>query len=474
MLSKQIFFGFVVAALFSSIAFAGHESGGGAAIAGEFIARGHEVLHYLMKSTSPQDRILSPDQLSEFLTSLSTTRVEVVETPLQDPQGLEVDAVTIDDPKFPGKAMIELNHQRWTENLLADIGVYRLVFHEFLRVLGVKDDNFVVSRRLNMKDGGMPPPDGTKLVAVVHDIKYGSLGGMPSVWDSYLYTAMELQNNGTRLSSLLTNSYSLPGVSAFGRAALVNEQDGLYLAALNQVDPFPKAYLRGKEYANTEYIQGVVPYSKDQAIIANWNGYVDIADDTNQTVTGWNVSGWMKSDSDDLLVQVARISSDRIGVLTKHHYMDFSVSESPAPRVVELKGMGAYGETFSEGASFLGTDKMVWIESAVKGSSRHEFFLLDLTKLAFVDVEDSPSRGIPVRQTTPISFDVNTNSLFFAVGWDYYRLTPGYPPVSEGSFFDVANIQTLAQLPVTPESIIVIPTTPPWPSYAKGSRAHAS
>lgn len=136
---------------------AGNEIGnGGSLIAQEFIARGYVVNSFLM--ALPADKqILTTDQLKRLEFALIDTRVEVLEEQLFDRFGTPVDARTIDDPRRAGRKMIQLNGPKWKEILDSLQGVYRLVFHEYLWVIGLDDTNYVISRRADFS-ANVPSP----------------------------------------------------------------------------------------------------------------------------------------------------------------------------------------------------------------------------------------------------------------------------------------------------------------------------
>ena len=135
----------------------GNEIGnGGNLVAQEFIARGYVVHSYLSQLPAGK-QILTPAQLVTFEKALKVTRVEALDEQLYDHLGAPVDARTIDDPKMPGQKMVQLNNQAWKDILDSRQGVYKLVFHEYLWVIGLDDTNYVISRRADFS-ANVPAP----------------------------------------------------------------------------------------------------------------------------------------------------------------------------------------------------------------------------------------------------------------------------------------------------------------------------
>lgn len=118
---------------------------GGESLSMEFTRLGHEV--YLALSTNSSTALLSPDQLKDLRQALNTTRVDAVKGPIIDSLGREVDARVIFDERYKEK-VIEINRNTWLNFISMRGRVHRLVFHEYLRVLEVNDDNYVVSSLL--------------------------------------------------------------------------------------------------------------------------------------------------------------------------------------------------------------------------------------------------------------------------------------------------------------------------------------
>ena len=153
----------VVCIVFSGSGFADDTriGNGGRYTAAEFIARGY-VIHSYLTQTQTQDHVLSPHDLLRFSQALAKTRVEVLNEQLRDSLGAIVDARTIDDPNLPGQKMIQLNESAWDEILKNHTGVYRLIFHEYLWVLGFDDTNYKISARVKFFPNVSSPTPTTR------------------------------------------------------------------------------------------------------------------------------------------------------------------------------------------------------------------------------------------------------------------------------------------------------------------------
>lgn len=127
----------------------GQESHGGDRIASLFVAKGYRVYDYLASLTA-EEAVLNGDEMYAFLMALKRTRVDPVEGPLMDSVGDVVDARVLDDPLIPGQKLIQLDSQRWEEALSHGEDVYKLVFHEYLWVIGLDDQNYRISNKLRI------------------------------------------------------------------------------------------------------------------------------------------------------------------------------------------------------------------------------------------------------------------------------------------------------------------------------------
>lgn len=125
---------------------------GGSQAAGEFVNRGHAILRSL-RSPIRAGMGLSPEKMNLFQQALVTTRVTSAPGPILDTNGAVVDSKVIDDPIFSGKKLIVLDSQRW-EALLKEPNIHRLVFHEYLLVIGEDDSNYRLSSQLRAISGG--------------------------------------------------------------------------------------------------------------------------------------------------------------------------------------------------------------------------------------------------------------------------------------------------------------------------------
>lgn len=140
----------LVAFAFSTIGSANEVRNGGQLVAVRFVARAWAILEYLETN---QTRLLTDVQRLEFHTTLSTTLVAGVQGPLHSTDGLIVDARVVTDAA--GKRTIELDQEKWAVIIEAPDSSM-LVFHEYLRVLGLMDDHYEISSRLKYKPNGAP------------------------------------------------------------------------------------------------------------------------------------------------------------------------------------------------------------------------------------------------------------------------------------------------------------------------------
>lgn len=117
---------------------------GGEYLAVKFTTIGYEVLSAL-KKLKPEEAILNLQELKRMEGALVSTRVDAVNGPIYDNAGKTVDARFVNDSSKP---TIEFDQQKWEGFLENSADMYRLVFHEYLRVMRVNDDNYRVSARL--------------------------------------------------------------------------------------------------------------------------------------------------------------------------------------------------------------------------------------------------------------------------------------------------------------------------------------
>jgi hypothetical protein len=136
------------------VARAGQEGHGGDPLAAEFVTVGHQVLAHLQRSND-----LAPDLdaagLQKLQRALVTTRVDVVDMPLYDYLGDQVDARAIPDPlrgHARARMVVQVNRRALYDWLEHGHGLNRLVLHEYLWVIGLDDQNYRLSARLTMTE----------------------------------------------------------------------------------------------------------------------------------------------------------------------------------------------------------------------------------------------------------------------------------------------------------------------------------
>lgn len=134
-------------------AFANEVNNGGDYVAAEFVARGYVVLGKL-RALQGEAQILSSGDTARLALALEQTRVASIDAPVfLDADGVPCDARNAPDPDALGARMIELKRSAWLTLLSDHANVYRLIFHEYLRILGIDDDNYKVSHRLTLTEG---------------------------------------------------------------------------------------------------------------------------------------------------------------------------------------------------------------------------------------------------------------------------------------------------------------------------------
>lgn len=117
---------------------------GGEYLALEFTRLGRDV--YLALQANPG--LLTADQLAAFDTAIRETRVDAVNGPIIDNSGREVDARVVFDQEYQ-EFVIEIDRHSWPEIVVRRIHSHQLVFHEYLSVLQINDDNYVLSSRVS-------------------------------------------------------------------------------------------------------------------------------------------------------------------------------------------------------------------------------------------------------------------------------------------------------------------------------------
>ncbi len=134
----------------------GHESHGGDRLASIFVSKGYRIYAHLM-ALDPGLAPLAAGDIARLRDALEATRIDPVDLKLVDSAGDQVDARVIDDPLYRGRKAIQLDRARWEDWFSKGADVYRLVFHEYLWVLGFDDANYRISNQLGLFDD---PPSG--------------------------------------------------------------------------------------------------------------------------------------------------------------------------------------------------------------------------------------------------------------------------------------------------------------------------
>lgn len=171
----------LVLAMHAQIVSANEVGNGGDYIASEFIARAHVVL---AKMQADSDDLITPEQVQHLATAVLETGVESSDVPISDVFGRRVDARVVNDPANPGKKLIQLDRERWLQYLASRENIYRLVFHEYLWVIGIDDTNYRISIHLNVDDAlsieartcGLHGSVDERIAACAKDVIEGGFG----------------------------------------------------------------------------------------------------------------------------------------------------------------------------------------------------------------------------------------------------------------------------------------------------------
>ena len=134
----------------STSASAQHVSNGGNFISTEFITRARLIYNYLQER--PDHAVNGKINLQNFQRAINGTIVEVSQSlkPL-DTLGREADAVVLPYPCGAiGSCQIHLRREFWNKALRSNTEIYRLIFHEYLRVMGNHDENNEISSLLQI------------------------------------------------------------------------------------------------------------------------------------------------------------------------------------------------------------------------------------------------------------------------------------------------------------------------------------
>jgi hypothetical protein len=133
----------------------GHEGGtGGGVIQANFISMA-QVIFQTLKSAPEEADILTSAQMKAFGSAIEHTNIKPIipDGPFTDNHGNTVNARIVADKDQPGRQAIELDANFWKDASPTDVNVCRVVFHEYLRVIGVDqgqdEDHYAVSHRWN-------------------------------------------------------------------------------------------------------------------------------------------------------------------------------------------------------------------------------------------------------------------------------------------------------------------------------------
>lgn len=217
---------FLIAYMGTATALAQHVSNGGNWTTTEFITRSRLIHRYLTEN--PSAAVNAKIDLAGLQKAIDRTIVEVsLEGTLYDTLGRSVDAYVTPIPCVTiGTCRIVLRRDFWDKNLKTNPQIYRLVLHEYLRVMNLHDENNEISALLDMDPeyfgrGGVVevgdlanldfeiPNDGFELPLFWY-ISSVNLGYRIEIDDSVGY-----QSNS---SLLISSDYTRPSVFYAGQA----------------------------------------------------------------------------------------------------------------------------------------------------------------------------------------------------------------------------------------------------------------
>jgi hypothetical protein len=118
---------------------------GGEYLSLEFTRLAREV--YIALEKNSEQGLLSDSQMQLFDEAIKEIRVDAVNGPILDNAGRTVDARVIFDDRYE-EQVIEIDRNNWKDFIFQRGRAHRLVFHEYLRVISVNDDNYVLSGKL--------------------------------------------------------------------------------------------------------------------------------------------------------------------------------------------------------------------------------------------------------------------------------------------------------------------------------------
>lgn len=149
---RSVFFRSVtlfIALMSSTLLAGGRENGGGHWLATEFRERARFISQYL-----ENEIILSQNQIQQLIASIAETRIEMTNDELSDEFGADAKAQTTDDPQRPGKKLIRVKEKEWQALLSGESpgNPVAIVFHEYLRSIGIPDYNEFTSSQLKVNE----------------------------------------------------------------------------------------------------------------------------------------------------------------------------------------------------------------------------------------------------------------------------------------------------------------------------------
>lgn len=171
--------------------------------ADRFVSLGYKV----QKQLAAFERILpnwTKKETDQLVQAIQSTEVKMLAGPLIDNQGAIVDA------RFIAPRTIEVDYAKWLALSMTDLAtneVPQLVFHEYLRVMGINDDNYVGSIPIAQAVGSLLDPKDEGLWLMV--------GGKETHCPSgYAVAQISTQNLGDHQISAL-NCQRLAELSTF-------------------------------------------------------------------------------------------------------------------------------------------------------------------------------------------------------------------------------------------------------------------
>jgi|GEM_PF-3551657 len=211
----------ILLSLFCEIAAAQHVSNGGNYVSTEFITRARLIYSFL--GDNPRHSVNAHVNRQLLQKAIDSTVVEVSSQVMpRDTMGREVDAFVAPFPCTRiGECRIVLRRSFWNDALRANQNIYRLVLHEYLRVLGIHDENNEVSSQLEMDADYM----GRSGIIEIADLANLDFDTPNDGFELPLYWYISAVNLGYRISVDTTKSQEGPAslkiASDFNRAPLL-------------------------------------------------------------------------------------------------------------------------------------------------------------------------------------------------------------------------------------------------------------